>query len=208
MKEMHVEITFEMPVLGSLPADESAFRDFIAVKAPEPALDDLEVEADALRLSTMAEDTEPRGLTIFPKLDNGRPFLYDYQIKGFFKAAAATLRRIPVGPDSGNIATAKIRAYKKIIDTLVFVYDREIPLEFDGEIALKSRSLRAMTMQGERISIATSEMVPAGTKCRFTVRCLDGSHMDAVKEWLDYGIYNGIGCWRNSGMGRFAWKEV
>ena len=98
MKEMHVEITFEMPVLGSLPADESAFRDFIAVKAPEPALDDLEAETDALRLSPMAEDTEPRGVTIFPKLENGRPFIYDYQIKGFFKAAAGGPSSHPCRP--------------------------------------------------------------------------------------------------------------
>ena len=29
-----------------------------------------------------------------------------------------------------------------------------------------------------------------------------------VREWLDYGKLRGLGQWRNSGKGRFEWKEV
>ena len=29
-----------------------------------------------------------KGKTVFPKDENGHPFLFDYQIKGFFKNAA------------------------------------------------------------------------------------------------------------------------
>lgn len=210
MKTMTVEITFKKPILGSLPSDETVFQDFIAVKAPVPTEDELEAIKNA---PIMATDTEcvaepSRGFTIFPKTADGNPFIYDYQVKGFFKSACSALRRIPASEDEGNKATLKIKAHKKIIDTLIFIEEREITLRFDGDIALKSRSLRAQTPQGERISIATSEMLPAGTTATFTIQCLDGSLLDAVREWLDYGRFNGIGCWRNSGMGQFAWREV
>lgn len=29
-----------------------------------------------------------------------------------------------------------------------------------------------------------------------------------VREWLDFGKFNGIGQWRNAGKGRFKWEEV
>lgn len=197
MKEMKVEITFKLPVLGSLPNDESAYSDYVAVKAPTATTFEDEIE------SACSDEYEGRGITVFPKLMDGTPFLYDYQVKGFFKSACFAMRQI-----SDESASKKIKAYKKKIDLLVFVNERKIPLIFDGEIELKSRSLRAQTMQGERITIATSEMVPEGTTCQFTVRVLDDDMMDAVREWLDYGQYNGIGCWRNSGMGKFEWREM
>lgn len=197
MKEMKVEITFQLPVLGSSPANEDCYADFVAVKAPTAATFEDELEA------ACTDEYEGRGMTVFPKLKDGTPFLYDYQIKGFFKSACFAMRQI-----SDAKFSPKIKAYKKKIDLLVFVDERKIPLVFDGDIELKSRSLRAQTMQGERITIATSEMVPEGAKCCFTVRVLEDSLMDAVREWLDYGKYNGIGCWRNSGMGKFEWEEI
>lgn len=197
MKEMKVEITFRLPVLGSSPANEDCYADYVAVKAPTGLTFEDELEAACIG------ENDSRGLTVFPKLKDGTPFLYDYQIKGFFKSACYAMRQV-----SDESFSKKLKAYKKKIDLLVFVEDRKNPLIFDGEIELKSRSLRAMTMQGERISIATSEMVPEGTTCCFTVLVLDDSLMDAVKEWLDYGQYNGIGCWRNSGMGKFEWREI
>ena len=32
--------------------------------------------------------------------------------------------------------------------------------------------------------------------------------MKIVREWLEYDMFNGLGQWRNSGMGRFTWEEV
>lgn len=31
---------------------------------------------------------------------------------------------------------------------------------------------------------------------------------ETVREWLDYGALRGLFQWRNSGKGRFEWKEV
>ena len=63
-------------------------------------------------------------------------------------------------------------------------------------------------MQGERVSIAISEEIPAGATVEFTVQCLDDNDIDLVKEWLDYGKFNGLGQWRNSGHGKFSWEEI
>lgn len=195
MKELKVKLTFTEPILGTSPSNEDIYRDFIGSKAEDAAT--VEDEVKALGVDAVVE----KGMTVFPKLDDGTPYLYDYQIKGFFKDTCGGLRKVKGTVSSG------IKAYKKEIDKLVFVAERRIPLLFDGEMGVCQRPLRASTPQGERISLAMSEEVPAGARCEFTVVCLDESHMDAVREWLDYGALSGIGQWRNSGKGRFLWEE-
>ena len=102
----------------------------------------------------------------------------------------------------------KIKAYKKQIDGLIFIKERKIPLEFEGEMGTCQRPLRGQTAQGERIALACSETVPAGATCEFTVICFCESDEALVKEWLDYGQYHGMLQWRNSGKGRFIWEEI
>ena len=70
------------------------------------------------------------------------------------------------------------------------------------------RPLRASTPQGERVSIAISESIAAGAQVEFTIQCFVEDDIDLVREWLDYGRFNGIGQWRNSGKGRFTWEEI
>ena len=135
-------------------------------------------------------------MTIFPK-ENGIPFLWDYQIKGFFKDACGMMRKV-----SGNVSS-KMKAYKKEIDGLIFIKERKIPFQFDGEMGICQRPLRAQTAQGERIALSSSETIPAGAAIEFEIECLVDSDMNAVAEWLDYGKLRGIGQWRNSGKGKF-----
>lgn len=196
MKEIKVRLTFTEPILGTSPANEDVYRDFIGSKAPDAAT--VEDEVSALGADAVVE----KGMTVFPRLDDGTPFLYDYQIKGFFKDTCGGLRKVK-GSES-----EKIKAYKKEIDKLIFPEPHTIPLLFEGEISECQRPLRAQTAQGERVSLAISEEIPAGTTCEFTVVCLTDSHEKAVREWLDYGRYSGIGQWRNSGKGRFRWEEI
>lgn len=88
------------------------------------------------------------------------------------------------------------------------MFPRQIPIFFDGEITGLQRPLRAQTAQGERISLANSEMIPAGATCEFTVKCLLDDHEKTVREWLDYGCFSGMGQWRNASYGRFTWEEL
>lgn len=196
MKELKVRITFTEAVLGTSPANEDVYRDFIGSKSPNAS--SVEDEVAALGSDAVVE----KGMTIFPKLDDGTPFLYDYQIKGFFKDSCGGLRKVK------GKKSASIKAYKKEIDKLIFPEPRCIPVRFDGEICECQRPLRAQTAQGERISLAISEQIPAGATAEFTVVMLCDDHEDAVREWLDYGRFSGIGQWRNSGKGRFTWEEV
>lgn len=196
MKEIKVKITFTEPILGTAPANPEIYRDFIGSKKPDAA--SVEDEVAALGVDAVAE----KRMTVFPRLDDGTPFLYDYQIKGFFKDTCGGLRKVK------GTASEKIKAFKKEIDKLVFVEPRTIPIMFDGEMDVCQRPLRAQTLQGERVSLAMSEEAPAGATIEFAVVCLSDSHEAAVREWLDYGRFSGIGQWRNSGKGRFRWEEI
>ena len=196
MKEINVKLTFIEPILGTSPANEDIYREFIGNKAPDASSVDDEVAAIG------ADAVVEKGMTVFPRMEDGTPFLYDYQIKGFFKDTCGGLRKV-----SGT-ASSKIKAFKKEIDKLIFPEPRCIPIHFEGEIGECQRPLRAQTAQGERISLTISEEIPAGASVEFSVVCLSDDHEKAVKEWLDYGRFSGIGQWRNSGKGRFRWEEI
>ena len=149
-------------------------------------------------------------MTVFPRDENGRPAFWDYQIKGFFKDACSMLGRIGGKTETGKKRavneSGKLTAYKKVIDGLIFVSPRMIPIDVNGTIGDCQRPLRAQTAQGERVSLVNSEEIPAGSECIIEVTCLDDNHMAAVLEWLDYGKLRGIGQWRNSGKGRFTYQ--
>ena len=206
MKTLKAKITFIEPVLGTAPKNEDIYRDFIGKKSPDAA--SVEEEVAALGLDAVVE----KGMTVFPRNEEGTPILWDYQVKGFFKDACAMLARIGGKDEKGKKRavneSSKLTAYKKIIDGLIFVSPRQIVLNFPGEVGICQRPLRAQTMQGERVALAMSEEIPAGATCEIEVVCLSDDHEAAVREWLDYGMLRGIGQWRNSGKGRFKWEEI
>lgn len=203
MKKLHVKLTFTEPVLGTWPSNQNIAREFIASKSPDAA--SIEDEVAALGADAVAD----KGMTVFPRDAEGRPVLYDYKVKGFFKDSCGMLARIGGKTETGKKRavneSGKISAYKKVIDGLVFVSPRMIPIEVNGVVRDCQRPLRAQTAQGERVSLANSEEIPAGSRCEFDVLCMDDSHEAAVREWLDYGALRGIGQWRNSGKGRFTY---
>ena len=148
-----------------------------------------------------------KGKTIFPKED-GKPFVYSYQIRGFFKAAAGFLQRCKGEKFAAH--TNKIKAYKKVIDGCIFVEPRKIMIEMPegAEIGDCQRPLRAQTAQGERVALANSESVPEGSRMTFTIEIDNEAYTDAVLEWLAHGSKNGLGQWRNSGKGRFKIVDI
>lgn len=192
MKKLKVKITTFEEMLGTSSADPEIHREFIASHAPDAPSREQEVAA-------VGEDAVfEKGLTVFPRDAEGRPIMWDYQIKGLFKDACGMLRKVK------GSASEKIKAYKKEIDGLIFVGPRMIPIAFDGEIGICQRPLRAQTAQGERIALASSESIPAGAVIEFDVTMMADHHEDAVREWLEYGEFRGLGQWRNSGKGRFT----
>ena len=196
MKEMKVRVTLLEEMLGTASNNPDIHSEYIASKAPDAKSKEEEIEA-------IGVDAEiEKSMTVFPRNKAGQPIMWDYQAKGFFKDACGMLRNVK-GSES-----SKMKAYKKKIDGLIFVKEREIPIQMSGEIGNCQRPLRAQTMQGERVTLANSETIPAGSTLEFTVCCLVDGDVDVVKEWLDYGKWRGLGQWRNSGKGKFVWQEL
>lgn len=199
---MKVKITLIEEVLGSSPSNEELLATYIASKAPTDELTSEEID------NIKAQNAEDR-ITIFPRQADGTPFIYDYQIKGMLKDSCKALAAAGKAGYPGGKACAGLKAYKKLIDGLVFVSPREIPYNMNGmRMDYCERPLRASTPQGERVSIAKSETVPAGSTIEFEITCLDPKLEDMVRECLDYGKLRGLGQWRNSGKGRYTWEEV
>lgn len=199
---MKIRITLTEEVLGSSSSNEELLASYIASKAPT---DDLTAqEVDNIKAQAAEERT-----TIFPKTADGTPFIYDYQIKGMFKDSCKALATAGKAGYPGGKHCAALKAYKKAIDGLIFVSPREIPYNLHGlKMGFCERPLRAQTPMGERVSIAKSETVPAGSTIEFEVTCLDQKLEDVVRECFDYGTLRGLGQCRNSGKGRFTWEEL
>lgn len=205
-KTIEVKLTFTEGILGTSPNDKDIYRNFIGSKSPDAMSVEEEVECVG------ADAVIEKGMTVFPRDEDGNPFIYDYQIKGFFKDTCKALSKVP-GTES-----SKIKAFKQEIDTLIFPKPRQIIFE-NVQMGVCQRPLRASTALGERIALAMSEEIAAGATITFEINALTdsvtkkttGSSYDlmaAIREWLDYGQLRGIGQWRNSGKGRFDWEEI
>ena len=193
---LKIRITFTEDVLGTASKNPDIHRDFIAAKAPNAL--SMEEEVEAIGTEAMME----KSMTGFPRTDEGHPFLYDYQVKGFFKDTCAVLRKVP------GSKCSKVKAYKKEIDGLLFVYPRKILMNMDGEMTICERPLRAQTMQGERIALSSSEAAPAGTYIDLEIECLTKDMYELAIECLENGKRRGLGQWRNSGKGRFTYEAI
>lgn len=194
---MKIRITFTEPLLGTLPGNPEIAKEFILSRNNKPKIEDDEVDA------LPADEAIQNSSTVFPRdPETKQPFLWDYQIKGFLKDACSMLKRVKTTKSS------KVTAYKKVIDGLIFPTPRKIYINVVGEITWCQRPLRGQTAQGERISLANSESIPAGSFIETDIVCLDEALEKLVIEWLNYGAVRGIGQWRNSGMGRFSWLTI
>ena len=174
MKELKVRLTFTEGILGTMPSNEEIYTDFILSRSPDAMTREEEIAAIG------REEATEKGTTVFPKTDEGIPFLYDYQILGFFKDTCGGLKRV------ATTESAKIKAYKKEIDKLIFVKDRQNPFFGEYTIGICERPLRAQTMQGERVSLARSEEIPAGAQVEFTVVMLLDSRVVGLRQIQRY----------------------
>lgn len=196
MKQLKVKLTFTEELLGTAPNDKEIYGNYIASKAPDAASTADEVAAVGI------DEVVEKGTTVFPRAEDGTPIMFDYQVKGFFKDACGMLSRVT------TTECKKIKAYKKVIDGLLFVEPRQIPIHTDKEIGICQRPLRAQTAQGERVALASSEAIASGATMEFTIRTLQDSLVPMIKECLDYGMLRGLGQWRNSGKGKFTYEII
>lgn len=200
---MKIRLHFTDELLGVMSNQEDLLREYIASKAPDATT--IKEEIEAVGVDAVAE----RSMTVFPRADDETPFVYDYQLRGMFKDAIGMLKSSGKSGNNAGKACSKITAHKKKVDGQVFIKARKNLLDLHGmEMGFCSRTLRASTAQGERISIAKSETVPAGSTLDFEIVLFDDTLAPAIIECLNYGIYRGLGQWRNSGKGTFMWEEL
>ena len=145
------------------------------------------------------------------------------QQEEFIKDAASDFR---AALKKERFACSDIKAYKKTVDGLIKIKERKIPLIFpetfwDDEAGtdmpsvdpnglpwVYQRSLRAQTMQGERVTLASSEVAPIGTCWSATIVLLDPALVPVVEECLDFGQFVGMLQNRGNGFGRFIWTPI
>jgi len=175
MEKLKVRVMLVEDMLGTASGNPDLHREFIASKSADAAT--MEEEMEALPAEKLME----KSLTVFPRDTDGTPILFDYQVKGFLKEACGTLLEVMDGECRVGKTRLSKFTYKRLIDNFVFVKPRKIRLNCQVGPACV-RPLRAETMRGERVALASSETVPAGTTFEFAVESLSGSLMPLLRE--------------------------
>jgi hypothetical protein len=166
-----------------------------------------------------ADEVIEKQTTVFPRNPDGTLFCWDYQWRGFLKEAFTIGTELTDDKQAkeamGPLSKWKVKA---AVDSLLFVVERRIP--FFGpdkqpirEVAILERPLRATTQRGERICLARSEIIPAGSTVQFTLKWLEapakgkkpskmGITVDTIAWAMGYALLKGFGQWRGGGYGR------
>lgn len=206
-EELHIRLTLEEPMLGTVPKNKEVYAKFIldnlreqreAGKITQADFDKAEKE----EVETIKEK-EDKGWTGFHE-DKKGIFIYDYMIRGFLKNAATVLKD-----------QVELKNQKSKIDSFVFVFPRQIYFKRDGKNIAKpdgilERPLRAQTMQGPRVTLARSDSLNAGVQLECQIRIVDNPSINVkkLKELLSYGELQGLGQFRNGSYGRFTYEVV
>jgi len=156
--------------------------------------DDIAAEVERLNkdLDHTIDDSDGSAakFTTFSRDENGY-YIESYMIKGYLKNAGQTLKQY-----------GQQKQLKSLVSKYCFVGPDKIyvaPPDFKADKV--ERPLRAQTPMGERVSIAVSDSLPAGTEIKFKVKCLEGNVKQGLLETLfDYGEFQGLGQWRTSGV--------
>jgi len=223
----NVKAVFLTRLLGTAPASKEVYKNFIASKRADmeerkrkmeertgvqsqPTPGSVDEELESLR--------EDAGMTVFhndkgEKAEDGTDgkglHLYDYQIAGWFKECCEALN------DAHGIVQVRSK-----LDNYLLVEPRRVYIKDEQGIVLEKpdfkleRPLRAMTMQGPRVSLACSEVVNPGRVIEFTLDFLpylksgkgQGKKQADVNALVDmiavYSRRKGCGQWRSGGNGR------
>lgn len=211
-------LTGTTSLLGSNPANPEIHAKFVASKAEsleraakeEAMLPEEDWLPGSYELEEAIRDVKEQGLTVFLRNNHGELVLGNHSVKGFFKGTLNTLK--------GQIGIA---AVKSKVDNLLFISPTFIVITRDGVPVTEpdgwnERPLRAETMQGPRVALASSEEIDAPWKISFTVTLFENGGTarskpltwEAVEAALDYGEWKGLGQWRNGGKGSFTWRRA
>ncbi len=187
-----VELELTTPQLGTIPYDPQVFKQYIESLKPK----DQEDQEDE---SQFVKQTEIKGWTGFMRDKKGL-FIKSYMIKGFLKHAGDVLKD-----------QLGIRAMKSKIDDYIFITPLHLypDPQSNGNLQHIERSLRVMTMQGPRVTLARSDYLPEGTKWKFKLINLWPNLFKEklLKGLFAYGKLMGLGQFRNGNYGAFELRK-
>jgi hypothetical protein len=171
---------------------------------------ELAVAGELTKLKETFKELKMAGTTIFfwdKKTD--KPCIGDHMVYGFLKAAAEAIGRTKekkAGKVMHSTAYTQslINQHVRCEDQFI-TFDKDIQRGEDGKPQYLQRSLRAMTAMGPRITLAKSEVMPAGATLKFTLKVMEQSDITkkVLEELFSYGEMSGLGQWRNAGHGMF-----
>lgn len=189
MTTVKVKIKLITDFLGTVTKDPDVYKTYIESKKPEI----FNGEDEYLTVDKI----EQKGWTGFHRDENGL-FFYDYMIRGFLKNAGNILK------DS-----LKLKNVKSKIDNCVFVFPRRIYFNQQKPDGFLERPLRAMTMQGPRVTLARSDYIKEGKEIEFELQIVDNKEINTeiIREIFEYGKLSGLGQFRNGSYGRFEIME-
>jgi len=173
-------------------------------------------DAVAGKLDSLKEtfkELDIKGTTVFFwDKETNKPCIGDHMIYCYMKAASEAISRT-LPKKNGKVLHSSAHT-SKLVNQHVRCEEWFIPFNEDvmrteeGMPEYLQRSLRAMTAQGPRVTLAKSEQVNAGAQVEFTLNVLDKSELDDIKilkRIFDHGMFFGIGQWRNAGYGMFTY---
>jgi len=182
-------------------------------------------DAIAGKLDSLKEtfkELKIKGVTVFFwDKEADRPAIGDHMIYGFLKASSEAIGRtrqakakknkttIPKGTVLTSISYTQGLINQHVQCEEQFIpFDKDIKKNEDGQAYYLQRSLRAMTAQGPRVTLAKSEVVPSGAKIEFTLKVMKDSPIDeeVLHNLFSYGSMKGLGQWRNAGYGQFSYE--
>lgn len=195
----HYRIKGLTRILGAQAANPAVRSEFIASKAASLA----KGEEETAMLPD--ENLDKKNLTVFLR-DGEALCLADYVVKGFLKEALSALKS-QIGIAS---VTSKVDNY--ILVTPAYLRFKKNGKEVTAPDDIFERPLRALTMQGPRVSVTASEIIEAGWELEFDLTLLENPAtpkskaltFDVIDQALEYGSFKGLGQWRNGQNGRFV----
>lgn len=197
MEERNYKIRTTTEMLGTVPKDPEVYKSYIETKKPEGVNEDESATVDKV---------EEKGWTGFHSDEKGL-FIYDYMIRGFLKNAGEVMQQtIEVTKEKkGTFSREKLKGIRGKLDKYCFIFPRKIYLGKDKPDGVVERPLRAMTMQGPRVSLARSDSVNEGIELGFTIKLLQNKEItwEIIEHLMSYGELCGLGQFRNGSYGRF-----